>query len=700
MDQNTFQVLYNDATQCLENNQLLKALDTLDGLVALAADWENSQKLKDLRQAYTMMLQYMKQGIEDPQREKMYKSFFRKAYEIRNAVFFKNHFQYADNAQAAAKRTLDNLSRTVSFNDILNPATSYRDVFDILWTSAPLTADEEQIVMQAIESKEISVTVKCLIISALMMSSLACFDAAKMKVMLRLCEHSDVQIRARALVGFVMTFLQHENQAMLYPEIEAQWSLFLDRSGAKNEVLALQLQLLLSLETKNIAKSLREDIIPEMMKNARKFSDGGNIDIEKFNAEMSDLGLNPDWENDADKKELGKKIKGIIEWQQKGADVYMSSFSMLKQRFPFFDVVANWFCPFDENHPDLRLSAAQRDFARMLTQSVGLCSSDKYSFCLFIAEMPMQNIDMIKAQIEGALQGENIDAVLEHDRQMDMNVAIRIYLQDLYRFFCLYRQRKGLPNPFANNLLLTDSPLLQEALKDSDMLRQVANFAFEEKNYGIAVSFFEELTASMTDSAVVWQKMGYCYQRLSNFEKAAEAYERSLLLEERASAWTIRQLAACYRSLKCYDKALKYTLEMLQQNPDDIDRLLRAGECHMQLGQYEQALELLYKADYLAETPGSATRALAWTALKSKRLDVALKNYNRLLAEKPLPEDFLNAAHAEWLSGNIPQAVQHYKQYLKLNPSATDPFANDRELLKSYGKTDLDLALMADALMA
>ena len=111
MDQNTFQVLYDDATQCLESNRLLKALDALDGLVALAADWDNSQKLKDLRQAYAMMLEYMRQGIEDPQREQMYKSFYRKAYEIRNATYFKNYFQYAGQATGNAKTaTTDNIT--------------------------------------------------------------------------------------------------------------------------------------------------------------------------------------------------------------------------------------------------------------------------------------------------------------------------------------------------------------------------------------------------------------------------------------------------------------------------------------------------------------------------------------------------------------------------------------------------------------
>lgn len=700
MDQNTFQVLYDDATQCLESNRLLKALDALDGLVALAADWDNSQKLKDLRQAYAMMLEYMRQGIEDPQREQMYKSFYRKAYEIRNATYFKNYFQYADNAQAAARRTLDNLSRTITFSDITDPATSYRNIFDLIWTSAQLTTEQERIVADALESKEVGRTAKCLIISAMMMSALSCFDVAKMKIMLNLCEQADVQIRARALVGFVMVFIEHEEQAMLYPELAAQWSLFLDRQGARNDVLALQLQLLLSLETKNIAKSLQEDILPEMMKNARKYSENGNIDIEQFNAEMTDLGLNPEWENDANNKELGKKIKSIIEWQQKGADVYMSSFSMLKQRFPFFDVVANWFCPYDENHPDLHISVPMRDFTRLLTNSVALCSSDKYSFCLVLAEMPAQNIEMLKGQIEGMIEGKDLELDFGDDGQADMNVAIRVYLQDLYRFFCLYRRRAGLPNPFANNLLLTDYALLKDALHEPDMMRQVADFAFEEKNYGIACSLFEELLQQKEANAVAWQKTGYCHQRLNNYEKAAEAYERSLLLEEKASPWTVRQLAACYRAMQQYDKALRYTLEMLQEKPDDIDRLLRAGECYMHLADYDKALELLYKADYLAEKPGKTTRALAWTALKAKRLDVALKNYNRILEDKPLPEDFLNAAHAEWLSDNMPDAVRHYRQYLKLNPSVEDPFAADVELLKDYGKSELDIALMADALMA
>ena len=46
------------------------------------------------------------------------------------------------------------------------------------------------------------------------------------------------------------------------------------------------------------------------------------------------------------------KLRELGELQMSGADVYMSTFSQLKQ-FPFFRKISHWFYPFDPQYRDI-----------------------------------------------------------------------------------------------------------------------------------------------------------------------------------------------------------------------------------------------------------------------------------------------------------------------------------------------------------
>ena len=73
-------------------------------------------------------------------------------------------------------------------------------------------------------------------------------------------------VRVRAQVGAVLSYVRHARRLELYPEVEARVVLLGDDATFRAELLTMQLQLLMSLETKKIEKNLREDIIPEMMR--------------------------------------------------------------------------------------------------------------------------------------------------------------------------------------------------------------------------------------------------------------------------------------------------------------------------------------------------------------------------------------------------------------------------------------------------
>ena len=66
----------------LLDRQLLKALTLLRPLVEQRTEWALDSSLESLETNYKTMLSYVRQGVDDPLREKVYDDLLRKAYAL------------------------------------------------------------------------------------------------------------------------------------------------------------------------------------------------------------------------------------------------------------------------------------------------------------------------------------------------------------------------------------------------------------------------------------------------------------------------------------------------------------------------------------------------------------------------------------------------------------------------------------------
>lgn len=719
MDQNTFIVLRDEARHLLSQGRLSEGLDAVEHLCTFASSWSGAQRVAQLRESYAMQLNYFSGGFPEPGRAEMRNSFLLSALEVVDALSLDNDLRHSDTAQAGVWRTLQAMPAVPALSVLGDASPSYMLVFETAWTSLAWSADDAALSAGFMERTDVGERLKCIFVSGVMLSVLACFDERKASFLVSQAAHESLPVRARALLGFVFCTFIHRWRIAMCPALSAQISLYTDRSASRGELLSLQLQLLLSLETKKIARSLRDEILPELMRKAGEMRANGAFSIDKFSGEMAEFGMNPDWDADKQMGDMGKKLRRIIDQQRKGADVFLNSFSMLKQKFPFFSRPANWFYPFDARHADLALTDERRSFVEKLSTAGTMCNSDKYSFAFVISEMPDEALHGVMQQFAAAIESVGEVDASEDAEHTDFDVALRVALQDVYRFFKLFRNRKGLPDVFdRKHAVLTANPFFSALLSSEETLTEIAGFAFGQEQFDIALGLFEQLSVEGEATAALWQKMGYCLQRSNRFDEAATAYERSLLLEEGASQWTLRQLALCLRLSENYDRALRYYRELLDHEPDSVAVLLRMGECLARLEQYGEAVDVLYKAHYLDETHVPVLRALAWCTLRSRRFADAGHLYERLLATERQPDDLLSAAHARWLDGDVPAAVQLYGEYAaafsreaasasassaeetRVSPlSVPDFFKADADFLLSCGLSETDLQLMRDAVL-
>ncbi len=700
MDKTTYKSLLTEAATHLSTGNLLVALNALEPIARMEGDWEVTARLNNIQRAYAALLSYFRSGANDSGRYNMFEKFLRQADELYNLLLRRYLLGYTETAYAHAYRVLAHMESCPALSDLLTQPTQHASVlFDSVWTAEPFTESIASLFRSFFDNEDIATDAKQIVASALTLSTLEVFDALKFRLLISVSRHTDTLVRSRAMVGVVLVMLTHRYRIARYPELITALEMTYSTAASQRELVELQMQLLLSLETKEIARSLNQDILPEMLKKTNGKIPQTEEEISRLNAEMAELGLNPDWQRDAKHSEIGKKIHRLIEMQQKGADVYLSSFSMLKRRFSFFRQASNWFLPFSPDSPELSLSGTKRDFAVKLTKLGMFCESDKYSLALLLGQMPETQFVMLQNQLSSMLPDDTDIA----DINNTFTSALRVALQDFYRFATLFQHGDKRLNPFNSDMLLTTIEPFNILLSQPENLQQIAMFAFYEKNYAVALPIVVQLL-SQEPTARLWQVAGYCHQRQGRFAEAVAAYERSGLFGEQ-SQWTIRQLAACNRAIGNYDKALFYYEQLSDEKDDDIPTLVRRAECLRETNRRESALELLHKASYLEETPGEGTRALLATLLSAGNFASALSVGKRLLAAEPTNYDRLLVAHATWLSGDTAEAVALYKGYynrldptVRANQQTIDLlFEHDKDLLLQNGKTQLDLQIMADA---
>jgi hypothetical protein len=684
-----------ETSAALKERRLDAALELLAAIASGRGDAVAGETVGALRDDYHRLLDYMAGGYVDERRGELYRDFLRRAYRLYEQM--RRDIELATEERrtgyASTRHTNEHLHipQTVGALFATTAPVSDRVLFDVVWTSAHWRDEELAAARQYYE--KVDAARRCVLLSATMLAALHFFDSVKLRFLLGAFREEQPTLQVRAVVGAVAVMLHHPTKVALCPELREEWATLWDENGEQLSLLLteLQAQLLLTSVTHRVENKVQQDILPDMMRQARSQGRKG------WGAALTEQMERPELP-----EELSEKLSSLMALQRKGADVFIGSFKMLKQRFPFFSVAANWFLPFNRQHPDLRTVKASA-LLTALEKSTQLCDSDKYSLALLMQgldtpETPEATPERLSEMMLSADQAQAADGgACVSGLSAAHSSALRAYIQDIYRYFTLYRGRDETVDPFVEMPLLMTVPLLDTLpglWQQPARLTALADFAFGVECYPAAGAFYRLLPPAPD----VLYKVGYCHQVEHDYAAAATAYEQAHLLAD-PTEWSLRRLAECRRRLGDDAAAAALYAQLEQRAPAAADIPLYMGECYISLQQYEAALSALYKAYYLSPEEGRLWRALAWCHLWLQQGDKAADFYTRILAANPTPDDYLNAGHAAWVTGDVREAVTRYASFLKqrdLSCSAETLFAADTDLLQTYGLHDDDLQMMSD----
>lgn len=699
--------LLSDARKALSENRLQPALESLRGMASLLNATDEMEELDALATGYGMMLDYFRRGAADPERAALYADFLRRAEAL--SFRLEREGKLRTDKQSFYATTFRTLQRLKPYgaglSDMLSESTAPRDLFDFLWTSPMLSQTEENQLsdfLSAPATKEADLHRQAMALSALTLGAMDCFDMAKCRLLLDACLHKEVLLRVRGLVGLVMVTIFHSQYMERCPELMTRMELLTGMEGMQGALELIQAQLFLSLTTRHIEDSLRQKIMPEIAKHVEELHKAKKLGLEELTEKLNEMELNPEWEQDGKPSPMAEYLRNYAQLQQRGGDLYLGMFKMLKPRFPFFNVTCNWFWPFTLEHPDIDAKACRDSRLDFMSLNLGLSDTDKFAFCLMASTfknlgdkqdgMSRALSEELKKRLEA--HGEN----LPHEATApDFNEALRAYIHSFYRFSTLFIHREAFPNPFKQNLLLAEYAPFAHLLRHPDFMRRMGDYAFSDKSFALAQLLFGHIDTTQR-TPEDYQKIGYCAEKNGQTAAALEAYLVADSLKPH-SAWTIRRMATLYRANGEHEKALQCFDELAGMKPEEGQIALRQAECLIHLKRFDEAFKFLFKANYLLPDEAMTERALAWCSLLAGKYEQAELYYGKVLGHAPSKADFLNAGHAAWLQGNVALAVERYRKATEGDDDAGDFLQEDLPLLREAGLSDMEIALMRDAVV-
>lgn len=676
----------------LRVSHLSQAFNQLRRLADEAASHDIHEELKSQFTAYALLLHYLMNGTDDPERENIHKRIKMALYRLTDKVtallctrnpttlFFTRRGEYGDAPLSgyldAYRQAQDKLSLAAADgNEAADVALLEQreraecDIFNRVWTCFPISEADIGTVREILDTEaDVAPNLKNLVVAALLLSLLSFYDEPKLLCLLTVYQQYDAQnavtaneehlrLALTALVYAMIAIYRNRSRCENSDKVPAMMRLLAESPRYTDDACAVYGCLTVTAAAEYASSEFRKKILPDLMqfmpdliKKAQ--NNGGVIDLASIEE-------NPKWRELIKTSGTAKHIEEFGKLQRNGSDVFLGTFSHLKQ-FPFFKSLYNWFQPFrlDCSHVATALRAMPGTAKDMAANAQYLCDNDKYSMLLSLSALPKKQCDILMRQLNVQnMQEGQLRTVTGSRAEVVTNIC-----RNLYRFFKLSPRHGEFPDIFTTKLSFYQSVVLKDALYNADTLCMVAEIHLRNKQYQAAAEILDEVIKSFSGvNADYLQKCAFAHQCAGEYAQAVSYYTKYMLATDE-DVWTLRQLALCHRALKQPSEAIACLHKALAAEPDNLGLTLLLGHCLLDMDEPAEALKQYFKVDYLEPGKQSAWRPIAWCSMITGNLPQSRHYYEKIFAEaKPDVQDELNYGHLCLCEHRFDDAFAHYQ---------------------------------------
>jgi tetratricopeptide (TPR) repeat protein len=723
----------------VSERRIKQSLDLLTDMISHSSSGDLRDEYDDIVMTYRNMLTYTIEGVEDPERNKIYlkliQSILRLADKVRQDILSHDSgwHTYWIKQQAGKEMRLSGRTIVETVDDLLfkseldewlklshevNPDPEseisrkhshlIKNIFNHLWLTDYYGEAENSLIDIILNSGKFRWYESSILTTAITLSSLRTWQSEKLFYLIRIYENGEEQVMERALSGLILNLHYYNVRLLLYPDLTDRITEMNSDRRFREHCRLIVLQTIRSRETEQLSRKLQDEILPHVAKLKPRIEE--KLDLDNILPREKNEEKNPDWsEVFSDSEEIFKTMEELTKLQMEGADVYMSAFANMKQ-FDFFKDLQNWFVPFYPDHDTVNeiykdeiLGPGTNELAEALYKTPFICNSDKYSLLLNLKYLPSaQKTMMLKVfrmELEGLQQLNEDESAADPYRSFRVNVTQ--YLQDIYRFFKLSPYKKEFEDLFIGKMDIYNSEFFRMTCNASEVEAGLADYFFSKNFYEDAVGLFLKQVKEKPAEVHLYEKIGYCYQEEYDYEEALKYYRMAELIEKKA--WTLKKIGLCLRRLGKHDEALDYYLQASEAEPENIHTIIMTAHCYLDLKNYEMALKYYFRIEY--NEPGNIKilRPIAFCYFALGRYDDSDKYYDRLSEGKLNAHDQINIGHLALCRGRKKEAINMYRLSLQMGELTKDQFMSifgeDTPLLMSLGVDPDDLPILLDYLL-
>lgn len=721
----------------LQSKRLGEALNILQTLISETSSGDIANELDNITIAYKAMLSYTIDGIADPERDKVYQRLIRqtlRAADIakqRVLIKFSGWNTFAVRKQMEKSQlltsktiveTVDDLIFKADLDRLLNPDCIIthnpeseefiqhkgliKNIFNHLWLTDYYGEAEENLIDIFSHSGRFEWYEIALFTSAITLSLLRVWQPEKVIQLFKIYHIEGEQVSERAMVGIILNLYLYNNRISFYPEVidllqrEATDNLFCQR------FMDTVLQIIRSKETAILTKHINEEIVPKFAKWQPKLEE--RLELNNILNNDSEGNKNPEWDDIfKDNEEMYQTMEELAKLNSEGADVYMSTFSMLKN-FDFFSEIENWFLPFYPDHEiineifsDEVFGSSTDKFAETLYKVPFLCNSDKYSVVSNIKFLKNKLKDGLaktfKMEIDNIEEMNNEENILEGQSDK-FKIFVTQYVQDLYRFFKLSPYKNEFEDVFSDSIDIYNTQAFDIVGKNYESVQLFADYFFDKNFFNDAITLLKKQSECNPENTQLYEKIGYCYQKLDNYNEALNYYCRAEILDRKL--WTIKKIALCYRKLGKKLDAFDYYLQAHELEPNNSHTSMMVGHSCLSLKNYSNALTYYFKVEFDNPDNVKILRPIAYCYLAKGQIDDSSKYYQRIPTEDLTSHDYINIGYIALSRRNRRDAAEFWHRSIAKGDISIENLVeiveSDKQLLSSINVDINEIPLLLD----
>ncbi|MBR5973220.1 MAG: tetratricopeptide repeat protein [Paludibacteraceae bacterium] len=705
MTNREFEILYKKTCLEVADKALNAALLNIKLMIAELTNPYFEDQRQEIENTYLNMLNYVINAVPDPEQESIYNKIQIRTLELADAVRDTFFTKESNNIVYQQKRTSSVLHINLP-QDTYQTLEHLPKIFQRLWLTDKYQTDFTEQVKALFSNSFISNMDKSAFVSAITLALIRTFDMDKFHILLDLINHESKDVKQRALIGLIFCTNIHYQRIPLYKQLNSRINFIFQEESMAENLQNTIIQILLSNETNKITKKMNE-AIPDLMKDVPLEEMRKNrLNITDFINEENEMSItNPKWKSIIENTSFSDKMMELSQLQIEGGDIFMSTFSSLKN-YPFFNTIENWFLPFFCQEIAQKYPTPNNDskLPELLKTSIFLCNSDKYSMFYSIGQMPANYLDMMQETFQ--MEKEQLNEMKNDQNMLDKyseeKIFARMYIQDLFRFYNIYIYKNDFSNPFLsikefpNNLLIRNNP------KSLTIILAISDFYIKKEYYQQAIQLLQSIEKDHPTDLDIIQKIAYCHQQLKDYSKAITYYEKAETIQSN-TLWNLQHLAYCKKCMKDYEGCLETYRACELLSPEDLNIQSNIGSCLINLQRYQEALKIFFKIEYLAPEDNRAAKAIGWCSFVCNKLEQAEKYYLKTDEKKRNISDWMNIGHIQLCQNKREEAIRSYqKAYLMIEK---DPrkfenlFIEDKTHLINNGLSQENLSLICDYIL-